>query len=73
VNNTDQLETKFVQSAEKPAYAGSLALLLLTWVAMNATSAILLAALFFPGHLGLSDLLRAIGELLPIDPVGYTT
>jgi hypothetical protein len=40
---------------------------------MNATSAILLAALFFPGHLGLSDLLRAIGELLPIDPVGYTT
>jgi hypothetical protein len=77
VSNTidHQLETNqsFASIIDKQAYAGPLAFLLLAWLAASVATAILLVALFLPGHLGLSDWLRAVDGLLPTDPPSYTT
>jgi hypothetical protein len=73
-DNVDhQPETMFVRTTEEHDYAGPLAFLLLASLVSSATTAILIVALYLPGHLGLGDLLRAIGDLLPTDPVSYTT
>jgi hypothetical protein len=53
------------QTAEKAAYAVALACLLLVWPVLSVATAILVVALLLPGHLGLSDLLQALGNLLP--------
>ena len=70
-----QLETNrsFARTAQKNTYAGPLGFLLLAWFAMSVAAVISLVALCLPGHLGLSELLRAIGDLLPTDPASYTT
>jgi hypothetical protein len=75
VSKTDQIETNqsFARTVDIHVYAGLLAFLLLTWLALSVATAILWTALFLPGHLGLSGLLRAINDLLPTDPASYTT
>jgi hypothetical protein len=55
--------------ADKPVYATGLAILLLTWFVFSVATITFLVASFLPGHLGLGDLLRAFGQLLPTDPV----
>ena len=58
----------FVAQAEKnPAYTVALACLLLIWIVFSLATAILMIALLVPGHLGLSALLQALGNLLPAD------
>jgi len=61
------------QTEKKPAYAVALACLLLVWAVFSVATAILVAALLLPGHLGLSDLLQALGNLLPADASMYAT
>jgi hypothetical protein len=58
---------------EHPAYIVALACLLLGWAIFSVATAILLAALFLPGHLGLMDLLKELGNLVPADAPMYTT
>ncbi|HET9378960.1 MAG TPA: hypothetical protein VFO40_28570 [Chthoniobacterales bacterium] len=77
VSNTvdHQLKTNqlFAPIIDQQAYTGPLAFLLLAWLAASVVTAILLLALFLPGHLGLTDWLRAADGLLPTDPPSYTT
>ena len=61
------------QTAEKPPYAVALACLLLVWAVLSVATAILVVALLLPGHLGLGDLLQALVNLLPADPLIYAT
>ena len=61
------------QTEKKPAYAVALACLFLVWAVFSVATAILVAALLVPGHLGLSDMLQALGNLLPADAPMYTT
>ena len=68
-----QTPPSFGQTEKKPAYAVALACLLLVWAVFSVATAILVAALLLPGHLGLSDLLQALGNLLPADASMYTT
>jgi hypothetical protein len=51
----------------KPVYAVALAFLLLTWAVFGLATMVLAVALLVPGHLSLSDLLQALGNLLPAD------
>lgn len=55
------------RSAEKPAWTMALVCLLLVWVVFTLGTAILVVALLLPGDLGLSDSLKALGNLLPAD------
>ena len=66
-------ETMFVRTTKERDYSGPLAFLVAATLLLSATTAILIVALYLPGHLGLGDLLRAIGDLLPTDLVSYTT
>jgi hypothetical protein len=68
-----QPETTFVRTTEEQYYAGPLAFLLLALLVSIAIMAVLIVALYLPGHSGLGDLLQAIGDLLPTDMVSYTT
>jgi hypothetical protein len=70
-----QLQTKSLvfPIAGQPVYNTGLAILLLAWFVFSVATITFSVALFLPGHLGLGDLLRALGELLPADPVVYTT
>ena len=61
------------QIEEKPAYRVALVCLLLVWVVFSAATVILAVALFVPGHLGLTGLLQALRELLPLEPPVFTT
>jgi hypothetical protein len=61
------------QTGEKPAHTVALACLLIVWAVFGVTAVIFVVALLFPGHLGLSDLLQVIGNLLPADAPMYTT
>jgi len=51
----------------KPAWRVALDCLLVVWAVFAVAMAILVIAVFVPGHLGLSDLLQALGNLLPPD------
>jgi hypothetical protein len=73
VDHQPQTNQSFAPTIDKQAYAGPLAFLLLAWLAASVAIAILLLALFLPGHLGLSDWLRAVDGLLPTDSPSYTT
>ena len=68
-----QPETTFVRTAKERNYVGTLVFLLLVSLLLSVTMAILIIALYLPGHSGLGDWLRAIGDLLPTDLVSYTT
>ena len=61
------------QTEEKPVYTLALACLLLVWAVFSVATAIFVVALLLPGHLGLSDLLQALGNLLPADSPIFTT
>jgi hypothetical protein len=63
----------FFHIAEEQTYTALLGLFLFAWFLFSAATAILLIVLFIPDHLGLSALLRTLGDLLPTDPVNYTT
>jgi Flp pilus assembly protein TadB len=60
------------QPAEGAAYI-ALVCLLLFWVVVSVATAICVVALLLPGHLGLSNLAQELGNLLPADPLFYTT
>ena len=47
---------------EKPVYILGVALLLVLWAVFIAATVLLVVALFVPGHLGLSDWLRLLGD-----------
>jgi hypothetical protein len=49
-------------SEEKPVYILGVALLLVLWAVFIAATVLLVVALFVPGHLGLSDWLRLLGD-----------
>jgi len=55
------------KTEEKLGYTVALACLLLIWTVFSLATAILMIALLVPGHLGLSALLQALGNLLPAD------
>jgi hypothetical protein len=57
----------------KPAWRVALDCLLVVWAVFAVAMAILVIAVFIPGHLGLSDLLQALGNLLPPDFAFSTT
>lgn len=57
----------------KPAWKDALECLLAVWAVLSMAMAILIIALIVPGHLGLSDLLQALGNLLPPDFPFFTT
>jgi hypothetical protein len=52
----------------KTPYTVALACLLFVWALFSLATAILVAALLLPGHLGLSDLLQVLAKLLLGDP-----
>ena len=47
---------------QKPVYILGVALLLFLWAVFLAAAVLLVVALFVPGHLGLSDWLRLLGD-----------
>jgi hypothetical protein len=49
-------------SQEKPVYILGIALLIVLWAVFVAVTAFVVVALFVPGHLGLSDWLRLLGD-----------
>jgi hypothetical protein len=57
----------------KTAWKVALECLLAVWAVFTVEMAILTIALLVPGHLGLSDLLQALGNLLPPDFPFFTT
>jgi hypothetical protein len=58
---------------EKPVYRLGLAGLLFLWAVFSVVTALVLAAIFVPGHLGLNDWLRVLGNLWPVDSPMFTT
>lgn len=68
-----QIRPSLGQAEQKPAYAVALACLLLAYALFSLTTAFLVVAVFIPGHLGLSNLLQALGHLLPSDAPISTT
>ena len=49
-------------SQEKPVYILGVALLIVLWAVFVAVTALVSVALTVPGHLGLSDWLRLLGD-----------
>jgi hypothetical protein len=49
-------------SKEKPAYILGTAFLLVLWAVFSAMTVLLAVAVFVPGHLGLGDWLRVLGD-----------
>lgn len=60
-------------SKEKPIYILGPALLLVLWAVFAAVTALVVVALFVPGHLGLSDWLRVLGNLWSEESPMFTT
>jgi hypothetical protein len=61
------------QIKEKPAYRIALVCLLSVWAAFCLATVILIIAMILPGHLGLSDWLQALSNLLPANfPISTT-
>jgi preprotein translocase subunit Sec61beta len=57
----------------KPAWKVALDCLLIVWAVISVAVVVLVIALFVPGHLGLGDLLQALGNLSPPDLPFFTT
>jgi hypothetical protein len=51
----------------KAAWKVALECFVIVWAVFSVAIAILIIAAYVPGHLGLSDLLQALGNLLPPD------
>ena len=63
-----QTESSLGQTNEQPGWTITLVCLLLVWAVFSLATLVLLVAVLLPGHLGWSDLLQALGQLLPADP-----
>jgi predicted branched-subunit amino acid permease len=61
------------RTEEKRAYVAALASLLVIWIVSCMAAAVLVIALFDPGHLGLDGLLEKLGRILPTDAPILTT
>jgi hypothetical protein len=61
------------RSEENPAYFVAVECLLLLWAGFSVVAALLVVAIFVPGHLGLSDWLQALVNLWPTDTPMFTT
>jgi hypothetical protein len=55
------------------AYILGPALLLVLWAVFSSVTILVVVAAFVPGHLGLSDWLRILGDLWPADSPMFTT
>jgi hypothetical protein len=60
-------------SEEKPAYIAGTVCLLFLWAAFSAITALVVVAVFVPGHLGLSDWLKVLSRVWPSDSPMFTT
>lgn len=49
-------------SEEKPVYILGVAFLLVLWAVFTAVTALVIVAVFIPGHLGLSEWLQFLGD-----------
>jgi hypothetical protein len=58
---------------EKPVYRIGLAGLLCLWAVFSMVTALVVAAIFVPGHLGFNDWLRVLGNVWPVDSPLFTT
>ena len=58
---------------EHPAYIIAVTCLISLWVVFSVITALVAVAVFVPGHLGLSDWLRVLGNLWPGDSPMFTT
>jgi len=73
MNSSLDYELQIRQSpGQTAAYPVAGVCVLLVCAVLSVAAAILLLALLFPGHLGLSDLLQALSNLVPAGPY-YTT
>ena len=61
------------KTEEKLAYTAALACLLVIWAVFSLATVMLMVEVLIPGHLGLSALLQALGNLLPADFPMFTT
>lgn len=61
------------RSDGNPAYFAAVACLLLLWAGFSVLTALLVVAIFVPGHLGLSDWLQSLISLWPTDTPMFTT
>ena len=52
---------------QKQGYIGGVACLLVLWAAFSALTALVVIAVFVPGHLGLSDWLKVLSHVWPSD------
>jgi hypothetical protein len=62
-------------SPDRPglAYRFGLISLLVLWAVVMVVSTVLAIALFLPDHLGLTEVIRQLGNLLPADAPLFTT
>jgi len=58
---------------QKQGYIGGVACLLVLWAAFSALTALVVIAVFVPGHLGLSDWLKVLSHVWPSDSPMFTT
>jgi hypothetical protein len=61
------------KTGAKAAWKVALECFFIVWAVFSVATTILIIAAFVPGHLGLSDLLQALGNLLPPDFPFVTT
>jgi hypothetical protein len=62
-----------VETSPRSDHAVTLVCLLSVWVVFSVATVILVVALLLPGHLGCSDLLQTLSNVLPADFPIYTT
>lgn len=61
------------RSEENPAYLVAVACLLLLWAGFSVLTALLIVAIFVPGHFGVSEWLQSLFSLWPTDTPMFTT
>jgi hypothetical protein len=60
-------------TGQKLGHIGGVACLLVFWAAFSAVTALVVIAVFVPGHLGLSDWLKMLSHFWPSDSPMFTT
>jgi hypothetical protein len=58
---------------QKPGYIAGATCLLVLWAAFSAITALVVTAVFVPGHLGLSGWLKVLSHFWPSDSPMFTT